>query len=96
MKTATHPLAATVDKLGTIRAAIDKLQREADALRLELEMAGLKHIPGELYDATISQCTSAARIDWPKIAARLNASPQLIRAHTTPGTEYARLTMTAK
>ena len=92
----TSPLAAAVDRMGLLRAEIARLQAEAETIRAELEAAGLPHIDGHLYRATITQCKGAARTDRRAIAERFKPSAQLVRAHTTTGAESVRLTITAR
>lgn len=92
----TSPLAASVDRLGLLRADIARLQAEAETIRAELESAGLSRIEGHLYAVTITQCAGPTRTDWRAIAQRFNPSAQLIRAHTTKGAESVRLTITGR
>lgn len=89
-------LAARVDRLGFLRAEIARLQDEAEPIRAELESAGLQHIDGTLYRATITQCAGAVRVNWQAVAQRFKPSPQLIRAYTTHGKESTRLNITAR
>lgn len=90
------PLAEKVDHLGILRARIDILTKQAEELRTELEDAGLPSIEGTLYRATFADVAGASRINWQAIAKKLKASPQLIRANTTQGEGYSRMTLTAK
>lgn len=92
----TSPLAASVDRLGLLRAEIARLQTEAETIRADLEAAGLPRIEDHLYAATITQCKGATRTDWRAIAERFKPSAQLVRAHTTTGAESVRLTITAR
>lgn len=89
-------LAARVDELGALRAHIAQLNDRAETLRAELESAGLQHIDGTLYRATITQCAGAVRVNWQAVAQRFKPSPQLIRAYTTHGKESTRLNITAR
>jgi hypothetical protein len=91
-----NPLAAKVDRLGLIRAQMDRLAQEAEDIREELEATGLKRVEGQFFTAGVTECKAADRTDWQTIAKKLNASPQLIRAHTKKGTGYTRLLLTAK
>lgn len=95
MKT-DQTLGAIVDRIGIINATIAELKTEAATLRADLEDAGLHHIEGTLYRATIAQCAAKTSIDWQTIALRFKPSPQLIRRHTTTGEESTRLTITAR
>lgn len=90
------PLAAKADRLGLLRAEIDRLAHEAELLREELEAAGLKRVEGFFYSVGFTTCKGAAKTDWKAIATRLNASPQLIRAYTKQGAEQTRMLLTAK
>ena len=92
----TSPLAAKVDRLGLIRAEMDRLAKEADDIREELEAAALPAIEGMFYRASFSQCKGAERIDWAAIAKRFKPSAQLIRAHTKHGADSVRMNLTAK
>jgi len=94
--TAAAALAAKVDELGTLHAAIADMKRKADTIRTELEDAGLADIEGQLYRVNFAKCTARAVTDWKKIAERLNASRQLIAAHTTAGKPFTRLNVTAR
>lgn len=90
------PLAAKVDELGMLRAQIAELEERAATLRADLESAGLKHMEGRLYRATMTECAGRAVTDWKTIAQRLNASPQLVRAYTKTTEGHMRLTITAR
>ena len=88
-------LAAQVDRLGILRAVIAQAEKEAEAIRAELEAAGLQRIEGNFYRATITQCAGRMLTDWRTIAERFKPSRQLIAAHTKQGAESTRLTVTA-
>lgn len=92
----TQTLGAIVDRIGIINATIADLKKEAATLRADLEAAGLQHIEGTLYRATIAQCAGKTAVNWEAIALRFKPSPQLIRRHTTTGEESTRLTITAR
>ena len=94
--TAAAALALKVDELGTLRSIIADLTLTADRIRTELEEAGLKHIEGQHYSATLASVKGSSRIDWQTIAAKLKPSRQLIAAHTTTGKPSTRLTVTAR
>ena len=94
--TAAAALAAKVDELGALRAVIADLTKQADQIRTELEDAGLTAIDGQHYTASFAKCTARAVTDWRKIAERLNASRQLIAAHTAAGKPFTRLNVTAR
>ena len=93
--TAADALAAKVDRLGAINAAIAAMKKEADDLRAELEDAGLSDIDGQLYRVNFAQCAGRTATDWQAIAQRFKPSPQLIRRHTTTGEPSTRMTVKA-
>ena len=94
--TAAAALAAKVDRLGAMHAAIASMKREADQIRAELEDAGLTDIEGSLYRVNFAQCAGKTLTDWQAIAKRLKASPQLIRAYTKTGEASTRMTVKAR
>jgi histidinol-phosphate/aromatic aminotransferase/cobyric acid decarboxylase-like protein len=94
--TAAQAIAAKVDRLGVLHAALADMKREADQLRTELEDAGLDSIEGHLYRVNFAQCAGRALTDWKTIAERLKPSPQLVRAHTTTGDPSTRMTVKAR
>jgi histidinol-phosphate/aromatic aminotransferase/cobyric acid decarboxylase-like protein len=94
--TAAAAIAAKVDRLGVLHAALADMKREADQLRTELEDAGLDSIEGQLYRVNFAQCAGRTLTDWKTISERLKASPQLIRAHTTTGEPGTRMTVKAR
>lgn len=89
-------LAASVDRLGVIRASIAAMEAEAEKIRTDLEAAGLPHIDGHLYRATVTQCKGKTLTDWQTIAKRFKPSAQLIRAYTKTGEAHTRLNVTAR
>ena len=94
--TAADAMAAKVDRLGALSAALADMKREADTLRAELEDAGLTNIDGQLYRVNFAQCAGRTLTDWKAIAERLKPSAQLIRAHTTTGEASTRMTVKAR
>jgi hypothetical protein len=94
--TAAQAIAAKVDELGALRAVIADLTKQADQIRAQLEDAGLATIDGQHYTVSFAKCTARAVTDWRKVAERLNASRQLIAAHTTTGKPFTRLNVTAR
>jgi histidinol-phosphate/aromatic aminotransferase/cobyric acid decarboxylase-like protein len=94
--TAAQAIAAKVDRLGVLHAALADMKREADQLRAELEDAGLDSIEGQLYRVNFAQCAGRTLTDWKTIAERLKASRQLIAAHTTTGEPGTRMTVKAR
>ena len=94
--TAAAALAAKVDRLGAISAAIATMKKEADQIRAELEDAGLDNIDGNLYRVNFATVAGRTLTDWRTIAERLKPSAQLIRAHTTTGEASTRMTVKAR
>jgi histidinol-phosphate/aromatic aminotransferase/cobyric acid decarboxylase-like protein len=94
--TAAQAIAAKVDRLGVLHAALATMKKEADTLRTELEDAGLDNIDGQLYRVNFAQCAGRTLTDWKTIAERLKASRQLIAAHTTTGEPSTRMTVKAR
>jgi hypothetical protein len=88
-------LAGKVDRLGALAAYAASIKKEADELRAELEAAALASIEGHHYRATFSQCKGRTATDWQAVAAKFKPSAQLIRAHTTTGSESTRMTIKA-
>jgi hypothetical protein len=94
--TAAHALALKVDELGALRSVIADLNLKADKLRTDIENAGLTHIEGQHYSASLASVKGSTRIDWQTIAAKFKPSRQLIAAHTTTGKASTRLNLTAR
>jgi hypothetical protein len=94
--TAADAIAAKVDRLGALHAALATMKKEADQLRAELEDAGLDNIEGNLYRVNFAQCAGRTATNWEAIAAKFKPSPQLIRAHTTTGEPSTRMTVKAR
>jgi predicted DNA-binding protein (UPF0251 family) len=93
---AADAIAAKVDELGALHAALANMKRKADQIRTELEEAGLTDIEGHLYRVNFAQCAGRTLTDWKTIAERLKASRQLIAAHTTTGEPSTRMTVKAR
>jgi hypothetical protein len=94
--TAAQAIAAKVDELGQLHAAIADMKRKAETIRTELENAGLADIEGQLYRVNFAQCAGRTLTDWKTIAERLKASRQMIAAHTTTGEPSTRMTVKAR
>ena len=94
--TAAQAIAAKVDRLGVLHAALADMKKEADALRADLEDAGLDNIEGQLYRVNFATVAGRTLTDWRTIAERLKPSAQLVRAHTTTGAPSTRLTIKAR
>lgn len=93
--TAAAALAAKVDQLGAMQAAIADMKRKADQIRTELEDAGLDNIDGQLFRVNFATVAGSTLTNWRAIAERLKASPQLIRAYTKTGEASTRMTVKA-
>lgn len=94
--TATQALAAKVDQLGAMQAAMADMKRKAEALRADLEDAGLDNIEGELFRVNFAQCAGRTLTDWEAIAKRFKPNAQLIRAYTKTGEPSTRMTVKAR
>lgn len=94
--TAAAALAAKVDQLGALNAAISDMKKKADAIRADLEDAGLTDIEGHLYRVNFAQCAGRTLTDWEAIAKRFKPSAQLIRAYTKTGEPSTRMTVKAR
>jgi hypothetical protein len=94
--TAAAAIAAKVDELGQLHAAIADMKKRYEAIRTELEDAGLSEIDGQQYRASFATVAGRTLIDWETIAAKFKPSAQLIRAHTTTGKPSTRLNVTAR
>jgi hypothetical protein len=94
--TAAQAIAAKVDELGQLHAAIADMKKRYEAIRTELEDAGLDSIDGQQYRASFATVAGRTLIDWETIAAKFKPSAQLIRAHTKTGKPSTRLNVTAR
>jgi histidinol-phosphate/aromatic aminotransferase/cobyric acid decarboxylase-like protein len=94
--TAAEAIAAKVDRLGAMHAAMADMKRQADQIRAELEDAGLTDIEGQLYRVNFATVAGSTLTNWRAIAERLKASPQLIRAYTKTGEASTRMTVKAR
>jgi hypothetical protein len=79
-------LADMVDTLASIKAEIAELNARADTYKAALIAAEVRAIDGTKHRATISE-SYPTRTDWQTIAAKLQPSAQLVRAHTTQADE---------
>lgn len=71
----------TVDKLGDLRAQIDRLKKEAKELETILWNHGERIVEGNTLNATLVE-SERDITDWKKIAMDLGASRQKIKANT--------------
>lgn len=94
--TAADAMAAKVDELGQLHAAMADMKRKAEKIRAELEDAGLDNIDGQLYRVNFAKCAAKTLTDWQAIAQRFKPSAQLIRAYTKTGETSTRMTVKAR
>jgi hypothetical protein len=94
--TAAQAIAAKVDELGKLHAAMADMKKQYEAIRTELEEAGLPAIDGQHYRASFAQVAGRTLTDWEAVAAKFKPSRQLIAAHTTTGKPSTRLNVTAR
>lgn len=94
--TAAAALAAKVDQLGQLHAAIARLKKDAEQIRTDLEDAGLTDIEGQLFRVNFAQCAGRTLTDWEAIAKRFKPSAQLIRAYTKTSEASTRMSVKAR
>ena len=70
------------DELGKLRAKIKEMQNAAKFLEDMLKAKRVTAVDGSMYRVTISYDIETTRVNWGKVAAKLNPSHQLIAAHT--------------
>ena len=75
-------VAALVDRIGELDAAMKPLKDEREKLAAQVKALGAGKYSGQLWSCTVSQSTRTS-VDWETIAERLNPSRQLIVAHTS-------------
>ena len=83
---ATH--AALVDALASVKASIAALQAEEADLKEAIITLGTPTLLGTKHRASVGLVEGRVTTDWQAIARKLNASRQLITAHTTQGEAY--------
>lgn len=88
-------LANTVDDLGRLKAEIADLEVRKGELEDVLVESGESEIDGRLFRATVS-IYDRATIAWKKIAEKLNASRQIIKANTGEPTEVITVKVVAR
>ena len=84
-----------VDKLAKIRAQIADLKSEEEIYKACLIAAGHAAIDGTAHRAAVIQ-EKRTSTDWQTIATKLNASRQLITAHTYTGTPFYKIKLSAR
>lgn len=92
---APDELVDMVDTLATIRAEIAELKGREDIYKAALIAAGHAAIDGTNHRAAVitEQRTTT---DWQAIATKLNASRQLITAHTSTGEPFYKIRLSAR
>ncbi len=80
-------LTYAVDTLADIRAQIAELKAREDTFKAVLIAAGHAAVDGTAHRAAISN-DKRTTTDWQAIATKLNASRQLIKAHTKTGEPF--------
>lgn len=86
---------ALVDALASVKARIAALQAEEEVLKQAIIAQGEPVLLGTEHRATVSEYEGRVTTDWKTIATRLNASRQLIAAHTTQGEAYTAVRLYA-
>jgi hypothetical protein len=81
-----------IDELGRVKAEIARLKVIEDSLKDQIVAMGPGAYEGELFRATVSECT-AERLDMKAVREKLSA--QFIRAHTSV-TEFFRVDVKAR
>ena len=84
-----------VDTLAKIRADIAELKSREDIYKAALIAAGHPAIDGTYHRAAVIQETRTST-DWQAIATKLNASRQLITAHTSTGEPFYKIRLSAR
>ena len=88
-------LTYAVDTLADIRAQIAELKAREDTFKAVLIAAGHAAVDGTTHRAAV--ITEERTItDWQTIATKLNASRQLITAHTTTGAPFYKIRLSAR
>lgn len=84
-----------VDKLAKIRAEIADLKSEEEIYKACLIAAGHPAIDGTEHRAAVIQ-EQRTTTNWEAIATKLNASRQLITAHTKTGEPFYKIRLSAR
>jgi cation transport regulator ChaB len=84
-----------VDTLAEIRAQIADLKSREDIYKAALIAAGHPAIDGTEHRAAVIQ-EQRTTTDWEAIATKLNASRQLITAHTKTGEPFYKIRLSAR
>ena len=81
-------VAALVDRIGELDAAMKPLKDEREKLAAQVKALGAGKYSGQLWSCTVSE-SERTSIDWQTIARRFNPSIQLMTAHTEYSTVVA-------
>lgn len=85
-----------VDQLLSVKAQLAELETREREIKDCLVATGEKTIEGMLARASVSYCQGREKIDWQTIAERFNPSRQLITAHTTIGSPFHTVRVSAR
>ena len=88
-------LVEVVDTLAQIRADIADLKSREDIYKAALIAAGHAAVDGTAHRAAVIQ-EQRTSTDWQAIATKLNASRQLITAHTSTGEPFYKIRLSAR
>lgn len=81
-KVAKRELPGLADELGFVRAQIADLKNREKDIRETFIEAGVKAMEGETFRAVVVESLRTT-IDWKTVAAKMEPSRQLVRAHTS-------------
>ena len=82
----------TVNELALIKQQIADLVETEQALKADLIATAMSSgektvtFTGTLHNVTVSLTDPKPKVDWQAVAKKLEPSPQLLTAYTTPGT----------
>lgn len=85
-----------VDQLLSVKASIAELEQREREIKDCLIATGESTIEGILARASVSYCQGREKIDWQAIAERFNPSRQLVTAHTTIGSPFHVVRVSAR
>lgn len=81
-KVAKKELPGLADELGFVRAQIADLKNREKDIRETFIEAGVKAMEGDTFRAVVVESLRTT-IDWKTVAAKMEPSRQLVRAHTS-------------
>ncbi len=85
-----------VDELGLIKAQAADLKAREDAIKAQLQDAGITTLEGKFFRVAISETQRAPKIDWEAIATKLEPSHQLVTAHTHAQASFTVVRVSAR